>query len=459
MPVWRLLGGKVRDSLRTYTHLGLGDMRAVYEIEHVAPRSSSSAGVVTQAGYDALKVVCIPYTPLRLAAIADVDSVARMVGDLREAVGPDIDIMVDFHGRPASVDAALDYIHAMRRRAASCSSRSRFRPRTSRGWRGHPPLPMPIASGERLIGRREFEPAFRARAFNIAQPDICHTGGFWEAKKIAAMAETAGIGLAPHNPLGPIAGVAALHFGISTPNVIIQEEMSGAVPWYGEVVAWPIERKPGRWDKPQKPGLGIEVDEAVIDAHPFQPDILHARGAVLPTAPWWTGERDGRPSRRARRAIVTGAGQGIGEAIAPPVRRAGRRVFIGEINVKTGAGGRRRDRCGRRHGALRPDRRHRQAARRAPGRNDARRTSAASTSSSTMPAPTSSSSRSKCPTRRGGAAWTSTSKRRGLCSRAVLPAMIAQARRRDRQHCQLRTPSRSSRTAFLIRWPSMRWSG
>ena len=141
---------------------------------------------------------------------------------------------------------------------------------------------MPIASGERLVGRREFAPSIAARAFHIAQPDICHTGGLFEAKKIAALAETAGIGLAPHNPLGPIAGVAALHFGISTPNVIIQEEMSGAVPWCGDVVHWPIERRSGRWDKPLLPGLGIEVDEDVIDAHPFQPDILHARGAVMP---------------------------------------------------------------------------------------------------------------------------------------------------------------------------------
>jgi len=133
-----------------------------------------------------------------------------------------------------------------------------------------------------LVGRREFEPAIRTRAFHIGQPDICHTGGLMETKKIAAMAETAGMGLAPHNPLGPIAGVAALHFGISTHNVVIQEEMSGAVPWYGEVVQWPIDRKPGHWDLPLKPGLGVEVDEAVIAKHPFQQEVLHARNAVLP---------------------------------------------------------------------------------------------------------------------------------------------------------------------------------
>ena len=279
-PVWQLLGGSVREHLRTYTHLGLGDMRAVYE-------STTSAAIVehartvTQAGYDALKVVCIPYSHYA-APNADIARVARLVGDLRDAVGPDVDIMVDFHGRPASVNAALGYVDAI------ADARPMFveEPVPPEDLAGLAEITrrsrVPIASGERLIGRREFEPALRGRAFNIAQPDICHAGGLWETKKIAAMAETAGIGLAPHNPLGPIAGVAALHFGISTHNVIIQEEMSGAVPWYSEVVKWPIERRPGRWEKPTLPGLGIEVDEAVIDAHPFQPDILHARGAVMP---------------------------------------------------------------------------------------------------------------------------------------------------------------------------------
>jgi galactonate dehydratase len=280
VPVWRLLGGKVRDYLRTYTHLGLGDMKAVYESD-TAASIVERGRVVVQAGYDAVKVVCIPYTHY-LAPGRDIDKVGRMLTDLREALGPDVDIMVDFHGRPASVSAAMDYIHAI------ASSRPLFveepvPPEQSVGLSEITARsPVPIASGERLVGRREFEPAIRTRAFHIGQPDICHTGGLMETKKIAAMAETAGMGLAPHNPLGPIAGVAALHFGISTPNVIIQEEMSGAVPWYGEVVQWPIDRKPGRWDLPLKPGLGVEVDETVIAKHPFQQEVLHARNAVLP---------------------------------------------------------------------------------------------------------------------------------------------------------------------------------
>lgn len=280
VPVWRLLGGKVRNYLRTYTHLGLGDMRAVYETE-TAASIVERGRIVTQAGYDAVKVVCIPYTHYT-ATNQGIDRVGEMLSDLRAALGPEIDIMVDFHGRPASVNAAMGYIQAI------AASRPLFveEPVPPENLAGLAEItarsPVAIASGERLVGRREFEPAIRARAFNIAQPDICHTGGLLETKKIAAMAETAGIGLAPHNPLGPIAGVAALHFGIATPNVVIQEEMSGAVAWYGEVVQWPIERKPGRWDVPEKPGLGIEVDEKVIAKHPFQQEVLHARNAVMP---------------------------------------------------------------------------------------------------------------------------------------------------------------------------------
>ena len=102
-----------------------------------------------------------------------------------------------------------------------------------------------------------------------------------DAAKIAAMAEAASIGVAPHNPLGPIAGVAALHFAVSTPNHIIQEEMVGAVPWYFDVVKGPIRMVDGFWQVPEAPGLGIEVDETVCAQHPFAPEIIHTVNAVM----------------------------------------------------------------------------------------------------------------------------------------------------------------------------------
>lgn len=278
-PVWRLLGGKVRDRVKVYTHLGLGDMRAVYESLDLEPLVQR-AGEVVAKGYNAFKAVFIPYTHYS-ASISEVEKVGRLMEALRKTVGDRVEIMVDFHGRPASAAAALAYIDAL------APSRPMF---------VEEPLPpgetaalaqvaaksrVAIATGERLIDRPEFDELFRARAIDIVQPDICHCGGLWEAKKIAAMAEAASIGVAPHNPLGPIAGAAALHFAVSTPNHVIQEEMIGAVPWYFDVVKGPIRMIDGCWQVPEAPGLGIEVDEAVAARHPFKPEVLHTTNAVL----------------------------------------------------------------------------------------------------------------------------------------------------------------------------------
>ena len=279
VPVWRLLGGKVRDKVRVYTHLGLGDMRAVYETTEAAPLVERAREVV-ELGYRAFKAVFIPYTHFH-APLPEVDKVARMMEALRAAVGRDVELMVDFHGRPASAAAALSYIRAL----------APFLPMFV-----EEPVPpgetgaltvvaatagVPIATGERLVDRIEFHDLLAARAVDIIQPDICHCGGLLEAKKIAAMADAVSVGVAPHNPLGPIAGVAALHFAISTPNHVIQEEMVGAVPWYFEVVRGPIRMVDGFWQIPEAPGLGIEVDEAACARHPFAPEIFHTLGAVL----------------------------------------------------------------------------------------------------------------------------------------------------------------------------------
>ncbi|RWM03822.1 MAG: galactonate dehydratase [Mesorhizobium sp.] len=278
-PVWRLLGGKVRDRVKVYTHLGLGDMRAVYETLDAEPLVQRASEVVAR-GYRALKAVFIPYSHYH-APLVEVDKVGRLMETLRKTVGPEVEIMVDFHGRPASASTALAYIDVL----------APYRPMFI-----EEPLPpgetgalaqlaaksrVPIATGERLVDRPEFDDLFRARAVDIVQPDICHCGGLLEAKKIAAMAEAVSVGVAPHNPLGPIAGAAALHFAVSTPNHLIQEEMVGAVPWYFEVVKGPIRMVDGCWQVPDAPGLGVEVDEAVADRHPYKPEVMHTTNAVL----------------------------------------------------------------------------------------------------------------------------------------------------------------------------------
>jgi galactonate dehydratase len=279
VPVWRLLGGKVREKVAVYTHLGLGDMRAVYETLDAAPLVERALEVV-EKGYRAFKAVFIPYTHYH-APLPEIDKVARMMEALRAAVGSGVEIMIDFHGRPASASAALAYIDAL------APGRPMFveeilPPGDTVGLAAvAAKTHVPIATGERLVDRLEFDDLFRSRAVDIVQPDICHCGGLLEAKKIAAMAEAISIGVAPHNPLGPIAGVAALHFAVSTPNHVIQEEMVGAVPWYFDVVQGPIRMVDGFWQVPDAPGLGIEVDEAACARHPFQPEVMHTVNAVL----------------------------------------------------------------------------------------------------------------------------------------------------------------------------------
>lgn len=278
-PVWRLLGGQVRNSVRVYTHLGLGDMRSVYDTIDVGGVREKAAEVV-ERGYDAVKVVCIPYGH-HLTVAAERRRVDKLMAALRETVGPDVDIMVDFHGRPASIAAALQYIDVLApyeplfcEEPVAPGDTEALREVARRAQ-------TPIAAGERLVGLREFLPVLAAKALHVAQPDLNHTGGLLEGKRIAAVADTELVGIAPHNPNGPIAGAAALHFDVSTPNFLIQEEMSGAVSWYDDVVRTPMRRTGNYWQVPTEPGLGVEVDEREAAKHPYQPEVAHSGSAVL----------------------------------------------------------------------------------------------------------------------------------------------------------------------------------
>lgn len=279
LPVWRLLGGKTREHVPVYTHLGMGNMNAVYDQKERSQLQDLVAQIKSK-GYNAFKVVF----PFYMAYTLDPRSMASVDGwmrTLREAAGEATEIMIDFHGKCASVALAVQCIEMLAPyrpmfaeepvQPGDALAMKQISERTK----------VPIATGERLIDRRDFEELCQLRAITIMQPDLCHCGGIWEGRKIAAMGETAMMGVAPHNPLGPIAGVSALHFDIATPNVIIQEEMVGAVPWYGEVVQGPIRMVNGSWQIPTAPGLGVEVDERVAAKHPFKQEIIHSVEAKL----------------------------------------------------------------------------------------------------------------------------------------------------------------------------------
>lgn len=282
VPVYQLLGGAVRDSIRMYDHLGGGEMQALYlqdQPERMAERARESVA----AGYSAIKVLAVPISE-PLDGMAVLRHADRCMAAIREAVGDDVDIMVDLHGRTTPA-MAIQFGEVLRP----------YRP-----WFMEEPCPpenidgmvevarallgIPIATGERLVTRFQFRPLLERGACAVIQPDLCHCGGLWEARKIAAMAETYYVSVAPHNPLGPVATAAAIHFGIATPNFLIQEAIRADVPWREEVVLNPVEVVDGRVGLPMRPGLGIEVNEEAAARHPFAPEILiqsyHRDGSV-----------------------------------------------------------------------------------------------------------------------------------------------------------------------------------
>ena len=275
-PVWQLLGGKVRDKVKIYTHLGMGDMKAVYRDTMKVSELTDHAQKLVDFGYTAFKVVFIPFTHYTVLS-EDLKNVNLLMSSLRNKVGDDIRIMVDFHGRCGSGISAIQYIKELEPYNPMFIEEPIQPGDTSTLLQIKEAINCPLATGERLIGLQEFEPIFYS-----AQPDLNHCGGLLEAKDISAAAAVANIGIAPHNPNGPIAAAAALHFAVSTPNHIIQEVMDQSVPWYNDVISkTSVLRKGDYWEIPDTPGLGIEVNEKEAQNYPFKQEIIPTTDAYL----------------------------------------------------------------------------------------------------------------------------------------------------------------------------------
>jgi galactonate dehydratase len=213
LPVYQLLGGPVRDRVRVYAWAH-GDSPA---------ELAQSAKARIQAGFGALKMaVCdeMHYieTPDKL------DACLARIAAVREAVGPDVGIGVDFHGRlhksMAKVLAKeLEPYHLMFIEEPVLPENNE----SLREVAAH--TSIPIATGERMYSRWDFKPLFEAGYVDIVQPDVSHAGGISETRKIAAMAEAYDVAVAPHCPLGPIAFAACLQVDGVSPNAFIQEQI------------------------------------------------------------------------------------------------------------------------------------------------------------------------------------------------------------------------------------------
>jgi galactonate dehydratase len=260
-PVYRLLGGRYHRRIPAYANGWYGGARAPREYAERAREAVAK-------GYSALKFD--PFgTAWKDMSPEEAEAAIDLVAAVRDAVGPKIGLIIEFHGRLSAGTA----VQMMRR--LEC-----FNP----VWCEEPVVPESIdllatvkqqvsgtiAAGERLYTLADFDRLTRMRAVDVVQMDIAHCGGILVSKKIAAMAAVRDIRVAPHCSVGPISLAAALHFDVSTPNFMIQEAFAEFdVPWRNSLVRGWNPIKNGEFILSDEPGLGLEIDEAVIAEHPY----------------------------------------------------------------------------------------------------------------------------------------------------------------------------------------------
>ena len=275
VPVHQLWGGPVRDYIRLYCHLGGGKMEDFYETDVSDPkRFGELAQQAVADGFTAFKSMAVPPT-MSLEGNAPVRYAERCVAAMRDAVGPDIEIMVDCHARPSPRMGML-FAKALEPYDLYFFEEPCWPETIDDIALIQRAVKTPIATGERLVSQHAFREVLEKRACSVLQPDITHCGGLTEARRIGAMAEAYRVSLAPHNPQGPVSTAASLELGFATPSYMICESVHSDVPWRQDVVTegFTVEPK-GRIVRPNtRPGLGIEINEAEVKKHPFQQETL-----------------------------------------------------------------------------------------------------------------------------------------------------------------------------------------
>jgi galactonate dehydratase len=261
-PAYRLLGGACRDKIKAYAN-------GWYQVARTPEEFATAARRVVARGYRAMKFDPFGAGAGELERHEHLRSVA-LVEAVRDAVGPDVELFIEMHGRFTASQAT-----------ALARDLERFAP----GWIEEPVPPdqpgalarvaahttIPIATGERLHTRTAFRDLLAQQVTDVLQPDLTHCGGLLETKKIAAMAETYGLVVAPHNVSGPIGTAAVLHLAASIPNLKIQEYFNDFTePFVNEAASGLPQVRDGYFSLPTGPGLGVSLNEDVVEAHPYR---------------------------------------------------------------------------------------------------------------------------------------------------------------------------------------------
>ncbi len=244
VPVYELFGGPTRDRIRVYAH-------------------ARTPGAIRQAiseGFTTFKTGVAMEKPARIVeSKAFVDHAVAAFAELRDTIGPENDIGIDFHGEISPQTAkvlikGLEPYHPLFVEEPVAPENVDVLADIARSTH------IPIATGERLFTKWGFREVLEKGAAGILQPDLCHAGGLTEVRLIAGMAEAYYAAIAPHNPMGPISLASGIQLAASIPNFLCQEQVS-----LGEgYLKTPFTVENGYIPLPTAPGLGIELDEEAL---------------------------------------------------------------------------------------------------------------------------------------------------------------------------------------------------
>jgi galactonate dehydratase len=273
LPVYELLGGRCHDRIKLYAN---GPSGATLE------ELGGSARALVELGFTAMKTTMSgPVLPVQGDGVFH--RAAEHAEALRDAVGQDVEIGWDAHGRltPAM---SIKRAHALEPYNIWFLEEPAL-PENAKGLaQVAQATSIPVATGERLFTKWGFREVLELGAAALLQPDLAHCGGVLEARAIAAMAEVYYCGFAPHNPLGPVNTIVSAHVGMASPNFVALEICLYPPDWARELLTEPLELVDGYLELSDMPGWGVELDVELARGHPYRPHKLpilrHPSGAI-----------------------------------------------------------------------------------------------------------------------------------------------------------------------------------
>lgn len=265
-PVHELLGGRLNARIPAYANAWYGAGATLAEV-------GEAARAVAAKGYRGLKLD--PFTCGREPTRPELNAAVAMVEAVRDAVGPEVEILIDAHGR-LSVGAAIDVARDFERLGVFWFEEPTDPENVGALAKIGRSMKVRLATGERCYTKHHLQALLATGEVAVLQPDIIHVGGILEAKKIAAIADASYVTVSFHNPFGPVATAAALQLDACTSNIVMQESFCEHTPaWRFDLLDHPPRPVNGGYDIPGRPGLGVgEFRPEAARQHSFDADAF-----------------------------------------------------------------------------------------------------------------------------------------------------------------------------------------